>query len=174
MRKLLLTAGILALSASLTGAETGNAEGVVSVTAKIIKPLVIETSELNYGTVIQGEKGKWAGNPGTVKISGNAGEKIKIEIKNGKNGNYVKYTGPAMEVPVELKTGNGTAENEKMTAGITLFTPGEQGDSVTDGTYSLNIKTGEIVFAVNGPLNTSDNQKPGEYTGEVYIKAMYQ
>lgn len=172
MKKLLLVAGILALSTSVMGASSKDwAEGTVNVKAKVVQPLVLTTSDVDYGILLQGEQNKWAETVGTVKIEGTPREHVRLEVKNGQNGSYETYKGPAWHVPVELKTGAGTAANEKMTADITLFTAGEPGDLPAEGRYGM--RSGKLDFTINGPLSAADGQKPGEYTGEISVRAMY-
>lgn len=49
MKKLLLVAGILALSTSVMGASSKDwAEGTVNVKAKVVQPLVFTTSDVDY------------------------------------------------------------------------------------------------------------------------------
>ena len=56
MKKLLLIAGILALSTSLMGASAKDAkEGTVKVKAKVVQPLKIETTAVDFGILVPGE-----------------------------------------------------------------------------------------------------------------------
>lgn len=173
MKKLLLVTGVLALSLSAFATSAHDAkEATVEVKAKVVQPLVIETTPLDYGIMIPGET-KWGDTPGTVKITGTSGENIKFSVKTSKEANYEDYKGPKQKFNVTLLTGDGSAENQKLKTELTLFTPGDQGDSLDGKTITLDSK-GEKTFLVNGPATASQNQAHGEYKGLVYVRAMYE
>ena len=172
MKKVILLAGILTLSTSLMAVSAkSSVEGVVDVKAKVVQPLELETRALDYGIILPGEE-KWGETNGEVAITGTPGEQIKLEIKTSESGSYTTYKGPTVNYSVELKTGNGSTEQEKMTAQVSLFTGGISGDDAENGIFGLGTE-GKVSFAVDGPLTAAQNQKPGEYTGKIYVRAMY-
>lgn len=173
MKKLLLATGIMALSLSALGAGALDAkEATVEVKAKVVQPLDIKTTPLDFGIMIPGER-KWGENPGTITITGTEGENIKFFVKESEQTGYKEYAGPKKEYNVTLITNEGKGENQKLETELTLFTPGAVGDSVESGVLVLE-KDGKKEFMVNGWANASQNQEHGEYKGKVYIKAMYQ
>lgn len=174
MKKFLLMAGVLALSASVLAASAKDAvTGIVEVKAKVVQPLDIETTPVDYGIMIPGQTAIQAEKTGTVKITGTPGEKIKIEVKTSESEGYTLYKGPTEHRYVELKTGAGVAENEKMTADMSLFTYGIEGDDPDNGIMILEDQ-GQKEFLVNGSLTAAQNQKTGDYTGQIHVRAMYE
>lgn len=173
MKKGLLLIGALVLSTSVFAVSAHDSvEGVVEVKAKVVQPLDIETSPVDYGIMVPGET-KWADVTGTVKITGTAGERIRIEVKESGREDYSIYKGPTEHRYTTLKTGSGTAENEKMTADLTMFTHGIQGDNAEEGIWILEGE-GKKEFIINGGLTAAQNQKPGNYTGQIHVRAMYE
>lgn len=173
MKKLLLT-GIMALSISAFSAGTAfdAKEASVDIKAKVVQPLDIKTSPLDFGVMIPGET-KWGDVNGIVDITGTPGENIKIQVKESEETGYVDHAGPRDVYNVVLTTGNGETENEKLPTELTLFTPGILGDQPEQGVYLLE-KDGKKVFTVNGWAKAGANQKAGQYKGKIYVKAMYQ
>lgn len=173
MKKGLLLIGALILSTSVFAASAHDAvEGVVEVKAKVVQPLDIKTTPVDYGIMIPGEYKQWAETTGTLKITGTPGERIRIEVKESGKENYSIYKGPHEHRYTTLTTGNGTAENERMTADLTMFTHGVQGDN-QNGTWLLEDE-GEKEFIINGSLTAAQNQKPGVYNGQIHVRAMYE
>lgn len=174
MKKVFLVAGLLTLStAALSASATDPVTGIVEVKAKIVQPLDIETAPVDYGIMIPGQTIGWAEQAGTVKITGTTGERIKLEIKTSESDGYTTYKGPTDIRPVELKTGTGAAANQKMTAQLTLFTAGIQGDNANEGLFILE-ENGKKEFTINGSLAAAQNQLPGNYTGQIHVRAMYE
>lgn len=173
MKKLLLVTGVLALSLSAFAISANDAkEATIEVKAKVVQPLDIETTPLDYGIMIPGET-KWGETPGTVKITGTRGENIKFFIKESEEAGYKKYEGPQQRYNVTLTTGDGNSENQKLKTELTLVTPGDQGDSLDTGVLILD-NEGKKEFLLDGPATASQNQEHGEYKGLVYVKAMYE
>lgn len=174
MKKGLLLVGALILSTSVFAASAHDAaEGVVEVKAKVVQPLDIKTTPVDYGIMIPGEYKEWAERTGTLKITGTPGEKIRMEVKESGRENYSIYKGPIEHRYTTLTTGSGTAENEKMTADLSIFTPGIQGDDAENGILVLESE-GEKEFIINGSLTAAQNQKPGVYNGQIHVRAMYE
>lgn len=172
MKKLLLT-GIMILSASaFAGTGLESKEAVVDIKAKVIKPLDIKTTPLDFGILLPGES-KYSENPGVITITGTAGENIKLFVKEAEGKEYKPNLGPREVYNVTLTTGNGESENEKLATELTLFTPGIAGDKPNDGVWLLE-KDGEKVFTLAGNAKTTVQQKEGIYKGRIYVKAMYQ
>lgn len=174
MKKILLLTGIMALS--LTSFSAGSAldakEASVDIKAKVVQPLDIKTTPLDFGMMIPGET-KWGDVNGIVDITGTPGENIKIYVKESEEAGYKDHAGPREVYNVTLTTGTGEATNEKLPTELTLFTPGIAGDQPEQGVFLLE-KDGKKVFTVNGWAKAGANQKVGEYKGKIYVKAMYQ
>lgn len=173
MKKLLLVTGVLALSLSAFATSEHDAkEATVEVKAKVVQPLDIKTTPLDYGIMIPGET-KWGDTPGTVKITGTRGENIKFSVKTSKEAEYEAYKGPDQKFNVTLLTGDGNSDDQKLKTELTLFTPGDSGDLLKPGVLILD-NEGKKEFLLNGPATASQNQEHGEYKGLVYVKAMYE
>ncbi|WP_293958741.1 hypothetical protein [uncultured Fusobacterium sp.] len=172
MKKILLLTGIMALSATIFGAAGKDpAEAQVDVKAKIVKPLTISATAVDFGYMAVSET-KHEETHGEVTITGTEGELIRLEVKPSEEVGYVKYTGPMQTFDVTLTTGSGTADNEKLKTTLSMFTQGVAGDDVTAGTYILEAG-GKKEFVVGGTATASATQKEGAYTGKIYVKAMY-
>ena len=173
MKKILLITGIIALSLSAFATSAHDAkEATVEVKAKVVKPLDIKTTPLDYGIMIPEEE-KWGDTPGTVTITGTRGENIKFFVKESEEAGYKEYEGPKQKHNVILTTGEGNSENQKLKTELTLFTPGDQGDSLDTGVLLLD-NEGKKEFLVDGPAKASQNQEHGEYKGKIFVKAMYE
>lgn len=175
MKKGLLLVGALILSTSVFAAVDA-AEGIVEVKAKVVEPLKMETTPLDYGMMIPGQTINFAEKLGSVKITGTPGERVKIELKASEEDGYSHYIGSKELRNVELTTGNGTAENEKMISQTTMLNSGAgQADAGIENSGVVNLgETGERNFAVSGKITAAQNQKPGNYTGQLHIRAMYE
>lgn len=169
MKKLLLVAGILALSTSVMGASAKDAkEGTVKVKAKVVKPLVLSTGDVDFGILVPGET-KDVKTEGSVSIKGTSNEQIKLEIKVD-SGNYQSYVSGSKEYDVVLKTGNGAA-NEIMTSKLRLESKDVTG-IVSDGKMNLDSE-GNLNFVVKGTIKAGSEQSSGEYEGVIHVRAMY-
>ncbi len=175
MKKGLLLIGALILSTSVF-ASVDAAEGIVEVKAKVVQPLKMETTPLDYGMMIPGQTIEYAEKLGSVKITGTPGERVKIELKTSEAEGYSNYKGSKELRNVELTTGNGTAENEKMISQTTMFNnDAVQGDAGIEDTGVVSLgSTGERNFAVTGRITAAQNQKPGVYNGQIHVRAMYE
>ncbi|MCF2612390.1 DUF4402 domain-containing protein [Fusobacterium perfoetens] len=180
MKKVLLLTGIMALSMATFAATTTTTtakkfadavEGVVNVKAKVVAPLQIVATHLDFGTMIQGEEITHESNV-PLDILGTTGEKLLIEIKTSEEGEYVKYTGSLHKFNVILKTGTGATDNEKLTTKLSMFTAGAPGDDTTNGIYVLEAGN-KKEFMIGGTATASATQKEGDYTGKLYIRAKY-
>lgn len=169
MKKLLL-AGIMILSASAFAAIDAK-EAAVDIKAKVVQPLDIKTTPLDYGMLIPGQT-KWGNSDGKIDITGTAGENIKLMVKESEEAGYVSHEGPEKVYNVTLTTGSGELLEEKLPTELTLFIPGVL-TSTKDGIYQLE-QDGKKTFSVNGWAKSRTNQKSGEYKGRLYVKAMYQ
>lgn len=177
MKKGLLLVGALILSTSVFAASAHDAaEGIVEVKAKVVEPLKMETTPLDYGMMIPGQTIDYAEKLGSVKITGTPGERVKIELKASEADGYSHYIGSKELRNVELTTGNGTAENEKMISQTTMLNnDAGQADAGIEKTGVVNLgETGERNFIVSGRITAAQNQKPGNYTGQLHVRAMYE
>lgn len=168
MKKLLLIAGILALSTSLMGASAKDTkEGTVKVKAKVVEPLVLSTGDVDFGMLVSGET-KEEETEGSVSIKGTPNEQIKFEVKVD-GGDYQSYVSGSNKYDVVLKTGNGTA-NEIMTSKLRLES--KDVTEASDGKINLGSK-GNLIFKVKGEVTAGSEQSAGEYEGVIHVRAMY-
>lgn len=174
MKKVLVVTGILALAGIAFGAGLQET-GIVEVKAKVVQPLKINTTPVDYGMVVQGTKANWPDRAkfGIVDIFGTSGELIKVEV-GSEEGNYVTVNTKEQR-PYVLTTGSGATAQEKMTAMLSVCQPGtgSEESQYENGIYGIP-NQGKVQFTVAGPLDVAEDQKPGEYTGKVYVRAMYQ
>lgn len=165
MKKLLILTGILALSITAFAAKTTNYTGEavekLEVKAKVIKPLTVTTTPLDFGTVVQGQNAQ--AENGKISIDGEPSNTVKIQLSTD-GSNYSDYTTTSYNV--DLKTGNG-GTNEVMTANLTV------GNSASpEGTVALDTN-GKHELNVSGNVATAENQVTGDYKGYLHVKAKY-
>ena len=174
MKKIFLLAGIMLVSASVFATESTleSKEASVDILAKVVQPLDIKTSPLDFGMLIPGER-KYGDTAGVVNISGTEGENIKLFVKESDESSYVVNSRENNHYNVILTTGNGQEENQKLPTELSIVTPGVEGDRGEEGIYILEAG-GKKEFWVNGYANAKANQASGEYKGKIYVKAMYQ
>ena len=171
MKKLLLIAGILALSTSLMGASAKDAkEGTVKVKAKVVQPLKIETTAVDFGILVPGEN-KYSETSGKIFVNGTPNELINLELKD-KSGEYKIVKSFEPHYIVELKTNEGNAANEKMDSSLTIMAVGEGNNDISSGAINIG-EEGSLEFNVEGTVNAVANQAAGEYEGVLYVRAKY-
>ena len=144
MKKLLLIAGILVLSTSLMGASAKDAkEGTVKVKAKVVQPLKIETTAVDFGILVPGEN-KYSETSGKIFVNGTPNELINLELKD-KSGEYKIVKSFEPHYIVELKTNEGNAANEKMDSSLTIMAVGEGDNERSSGAINIGEK-GKLEF----------------------------
>ncbi|MEG1338575.1 hypothetical protein, partial [Cetobacterium sp.] len=131
----------------------------MNITATIIKPLVVNSSDMNFGTIVAGSKNNIASAP--LTISYDSSERIVITVdsqtKTSNGINLVNKDGDLL--PVKLSSiGDYPVPN------IHWF--GGEHTSFVSHNGKLNLK-------FQGTIDTNLNQKSGLYSGNVTFKVRY-
>lgn len=171
MKKLLLLAGILAVSGISFSAESD-----LQVKAQIIKPLTVNTEPVDFGILVAGQgyvTTRDVGKSGKILLSGGAKENVQLKVEGfdaeGVGGSNVYLTNsndPNSKLVATLASedkGNGNGSNPSVYLSQLFNTP-----------FSLD-ENGSLEFPVYGILvqGVPANATPGQYVGTVKIKAEY-
>lgn len=172
MKKLLLLAGILAISGV---AFSAGVEAELEVKAQIVKPLTLTTEPVDFGILVAGQ-GRVStrdgiGKNGKILLSGGAKENVLLKVEGFNEG-----IGAGKGAGVYLTNINDT--NSKLIA--TLASSDEHHPSLNlekifNTPYSLDEK-GSLEFPVYGILQDGvpTNATPGQYTGTIKVTADYE
>jgi len=175
MKKLLLLAGILAISGV---AFSAGVEAELEVKAQIVKPLTLTTEPVDFGILVAGQ-GRVStrdgiGKNGKILLSGGAKENVLLKVEGfdagGVGGSDVYLTNindPNSKLVATLASediGNGNGNNSSIHLSKLFNTP-----------FSLG-EEGSLEFPVYGILakGVPVNATPGQYTGTVKITADYE
>lgn len=171
MKKLLLLAGILAISGI-----TFSAEADLEVKAQIVKPLTLTTEPVDFGILVAGQTGPIntisTGKSGKILLSGGAKENVSLKVDG------FDAVGVGKGAAVFLT--NTIDPKSKLIA--TLASP----DKTTHDPF-INLKDmfnhpfaldekGSLEFPVYGILHEGVpvDATPGQYTGTIKIIADYE
>ncbi len=175
MKKLLLLAGILVIGATSFAhkgdgghrpskpewskpvwTDTTSGEKELQVRAEVVKKLVVNTKDVDFGRVAPDTKLNAPKEYGRIEIDGEAGHMVKVavlsdeqEVKNGEALYLKKNGGHGNETTVEytLKLGNG--QNK----------------------YYL--RNGKEEIPVGGSLNVASGAESGNYSTNLIVKVSY-
>ncbi|MGL5378138.1 MAG: hypothetical protein ACRDAT_07690 [Cetobacterium sp.] len=145
MKKILILLS-LALTVSAFGAIVGNQEkeSEMNITATVIRPLTIKSTDMTFGTIIQGAK---ADAIGTYTLAGEPGAKVDITA----------------DIPEFLS-------NEVTKTGLPISFKGlsKQKQALTlDG-------SGNFVIDITGSVNPTTDTVTGDYKGTIVARVQYQ
>lgn len=171
MKKLLLLAGILAISGITFSAGLSDTRDL-EVKAQIIKPLNITTKKVDFGIVASGQKNisTWdTAGDGEIVVTGKAGRNVVLSVEG------LSITGG---VDSTLQLVNDET-GDTLLAGLTGRSSSDPGDfsglnKFFNKSYSLD-GNGSMKFIVSGiiydiPVNISS----GIYNATVKVKATYE
>ena len=167
MKKIILGAALIALSAGAAQADTGSTSTATgSATATVVAPLKIvhpATAALNFGTFTAGTGGtvvvtsagvgSVTGDVGTVNGNANSADQFTVTGDGTRSFNITTSTGN------QVSTGGATPA----TMAFAVATPASA--ALVAGAYTLN---------VGGTLTVANNQAAGAYTGSYTVTVTYQ
>ena len=176
MKKLLLLAGILAISGA---AFSAGVEAELEVKAQIVKPLTLTTEPVDFGILVAGQTGLIStrdgiGKNGKILLSGGAKENVLLKVEGfdavGTGGSNIYLTNVNDTNSKLVATlgstdgGNGHGNNSSVNLSKLFNTP-----------FSLG-EDGSLEFPVYGILQKGvpADATPGQYTGTVKITADYE
>lgn len=137
-------------------------EAVVEITADVLRPITMtKISDIDFGTIIAGDKNINAKQNGKISISGNGS--IKLEWKADGEVGY-KSVREFLDVPIYNKN------SKKIMTEVFL---GENKNSIVDDVLEFSgLESKEIV--IKGRIDKlSSEAEVGEYSGGITIRATY-
>lgn len=172
MKKLLLLAGILAISGVAFSADAN-----LQVKAQIIKPLTISTEPVDFGILVAGQDyadtREGNGKNGKISLSGGAKENISLKVEGFDAEGVGKGAG--------IYLTNINNPDSKLIATLA------SDDTIHGHNYGVNLakmfdqpfpldENGSLEFPVYGILGNGvpDNAAPGQYTGTIKVTADYE
>lgn len=154
MKKYLLAALLLTSFSSFSNVQGPSAEGVMNITAKVIKPLTVKTiSDMNFGTLVSGTKGNIS-SMGEFLINGEGGENVNISVKEFAKG--------ADNGIILLKNKKGGTLLAKVS-----------GEKNYLSSHTLRSDGVESVF-LKSEMDIPKTQKSGLYSGIVTLNVRYE
>jgi len=175
MKKLLLLAGILAISGI-----TFSAEADLEVKAQIVKPLTLTTEPVDFGILVAGQ-GRVStrdgiGKNGKISLLGGAKENVRLKVEGFNEG-----IGSGKGAGVYLTNINDN--NSKLVATLGSEDIGNgHGHNISinlekmfENSFALK-ENGSLEFPVYGILEDGVplNATPGQYTGTIKVTADYE
>ena len=163
--KLILAAGVAALSTGLCSTAASAATVTANASANVITPLAIaESNGMDFGDVSVGTGG------GTVVLDTTGGRSV--------TGDAEAVTGGTQAAGVYNVTGSGTkAYSISFPASATISSAGNNMtvDSFThDAGATPALTGGADTFNIGATLNIGPSQAPGAYTGTYTLTVNYQ
>lgn len=178
MKKLLLLAGILAISGAALGVGSDSAQ--LNVKARIVKPLTVETEALDFGIIAIGSSGYVddmdAAKSGKVKVTGSPNSTVKLDITD-MSGLSTKFG----EVTLINSVGSKSDKNNQLIAQLSFNETSENEshgfkDRLTplNHSVSLNDKGERSIYVGGSTVTVPETQNGGSYTGAMLVTATYE
>lgn len=171
MKKLLLLAGILAISGAALGAGMSDSADL-NVKAQIIKPLKVTTAPVDFGILTQGQTNASEEKAGEIRIEGEKGKVVSIELENLVAPVYFGYNSGVTLV---------NTNNENSTLNAILFS--KDGDRNGEGILPIGSvfkdnfaikENNSLVFPVTGKIQTvPEDAASGTYNGTITVNVRY-
>lgn len=175
MKKILLI-GILLLSKIIFGKSNesiGIPETTINVSAKVLAPLTLRVDQVvNFGVVMQGQSEKYNKDAGFVHVKGEPEAIIRLFARGNTQAEFIEgdTTEPIYSVKL-IRQGASDINDprEYMIANLGVLLLGADYKDAR----KLS-KTGETDISIGGWLSARNDQTPGKYLGEIYVRVMYE
>ncbi|MHD0316596.1 hypothetical protein [Fusobacterium sp. THCT1E2] len=171
MKKLLLLAGILAISGAALGAGMSDS-AELNVKAEIIKPLKVTTSPVDFGILTQGQTNATEEKAGEIRIEGEKGKVVSIELENLVEPNYLGHNSGVTLVNIndESSTLNAILYSiDKFRANASRLPIG----SVFKDNFAIE-ENNSLVFPVTGLIKSvPEDAASGTYNGTITVNVRY-
>ena len=171
MKKLLLLAGILAISGAALGAGMSDSADL-NVKAEIIKPLKVTTSPVDFGILTQGQKDATEEKAGEIRIEGEKGKVVSIELENLVAPNILGHNSGVTLV-------NTNNENSTLNAILYSIDLGRNGEgrlaigTVFKDNFAIE-ENDSLVFPVTGLIKSvPEDAASGTYNGTITVNVKY-
>ena len=180
MKKLILLAGILAVSGISFAAEKALNEdqAEVQVKAVVVASLNIkDVKNVDFGYLASGVVKEYSADGGFT-IEGGSKCKVILEAKDANSGGEFQ---PVSSTPIQvlMKNPNGKGKNAEMISSLALSL---NGNNINNGSIKLSYdkydkttgkSSGKAVIKIDGKVSTSVQQDFGNYSGSLLVKAKY-
>lgn len=171
MKKLLLLAGVLVVSGTVLGAGMSDSADL-NVKAQIIKPLKVTTAPVDFGILTQGQTNATEEKAGEIRIEGEKGKVVSIELENLVAPNYLGHNCGVTLV-------NTNDESSTLNAILYSTDEGRNGKgrlpigSVFKDNFAIE-ENNSLVFPVTGNIQTvPENAASGTYNGTITVNVRY-
>lgn len=171
MKKLLLLAGILAISGVTFSAGMSDSADL-NVKAQIIKPLKVTTTPVDFGILTQGQENATEEKAGEIRIEGEKGKVVSIELENLVAPNVFGHNSGVTLV----NTNNKDSTLNAILYSIDKYRNGEARiaiGTVFKDNFAIE-ENNSLVFPVTGIIKTvPEKAAPGTYNGTITVNVRY-
>lgn len=172
MKKILILLGIFISSVILFGSDN-NDEATVNITAEFLAPIIIETTDANFGTIIATTGIKPTTNSnngnaknGTLSITGNG--QVFISWKDKNSGKDFELSWDDLEVILK-KDGDNSGNSPKLTSKFRVT------DNSRPFIFSIEAtETKQTLQIVGTLIDVTDKTPSGTYTGAITFRVTYE
>lgn len=171
MKKVLISLGIFIFSLLTFG--TSENETTVNISAEFLAPIVIETTDANFGTVvatngIKPTTNSGSGNAknGTLSIIGNG--QVFISWKDKNSGKNFEFSWDDLEVILK-KDGDNSGTSSKLTSKFRVT------DNNKSHIFSIDAtETKQTLQVVGTLIDITDKTPSGTYSGAITFRVTYE
>lgn len=171
MKKLLLLAGILAISGVTFSAGMSDSADL-NVKAQIIKPLKVTTTPVDFGILTQGQENATEEKAGEIRIEGEKGKVVSIELENLVAPNVFGHNSGVTLV----NTNNKDSTLNAILYSIDKYRNGEARiaiGTVFKDNFAIE-ENNSLVFPVTEIIKTvPEKAAPGTYNGTITVNVRY-